>query len=78
MHASPQRPLGDQKVLAPHCREAEKTPAQGYSGQVSAFAATCTHPARTALENESVSQRFPPPMLLLVALKHDGEDRWLI
>lgn len=49
MHTSPQRPLGNQKMLTPHCREAEETSAQGYSAQVSA---PCTQPARTALGNE--------------------------
>lgn len=52
MHTSPQRPPGNQEMLTPHCGEAEETSAQGCSAQVSALAAPCTHPARTALGNE--------------------------
>lgn len=52
MRTSPQRPPGNQEMLTPHCGEAEETSAQGCSAQVSALAAPCTHPARTALGNE--------------------------
>lgn len=57
MHTSPQRPLGNQKMLTPYCREAEETSAQGYSAQASAL--TALYSSTKDSTGEKACQSFP-------------------